>query len=259
MKHLILVVAVGLGTVALAQAPATKPVEDVEAARGHFRKGKTYFDLQRYRDAAREYEAAYEAKNDPALLYNIAQSYRLAGEHSSALGAYKAFLRNMPGAPNRAEVEKRIADLQALVDEERRNREAPPQGLDVKPPTETPATGTTTTTTTPTTTTATTTTTTSAPTTVVATRAESPRRKKYRAIGLGLIGGGAAFVVAGAVLTGLAYDTQSSQSHPSATTTFDPSAPGRMQGEQLGGGIGLGVGLAAAATGVVVYLVGGRR
>ena len=137
MKHLLLVLVVALGTVAQAQAPATKPADDVEAARLHFRKGKTYFDLQRYRDAAHEYEAAYEAKNDPALLYNIAQSYRLAGEHLSALGAYKAFLRNMPGAPNRAEVDRRIADLQALVDEERRNREAPPQGVDLKQSTET--------------------------------------------------------------------------------------------------------------------------
>lgn len=254
MKHLILVVVVGLATVGHAQAPAPKSAEDVEAARGHYRKGKTYFDLQRYKEAAHEYEAAYEAKNDPALLFNIGQSYRLAGEHSSALGAYKAFLRNFPNAPNRVEVEKRISDLQALVDEERRNREAPPQGVEVKASPETAPT------TTPPPPTATTTpTTTSAPTTVVATRAESPARKKYKAIGLGLIGGGAACVVAGAVLTGLAYGIQSSQSHPSANTTFDPSAPGRMQGEQIGGGIGLGVGLAAAATGAVVYFVGGRR
>ena len=93
----------------------------------------------------------------------------------------------------------------------------------------------------------------------MATRTDSPARKKYRALGLGLIGGGAALVVAGAVLTALAYGVQSSQSHPSSTTTFDPSAPGRMQGEQIGGGVGLGIGLAAAAGGAVVYFVGGRR
>jgi hypothetical protein len=43
----------------------------------------------------------------------LGQAYRLTGNASQALLAYKAYLRNVPDAPNRAEVEGRIAELQA--------------------------------------------------------------------------------------------------------------------------------------------------
>lgn len=89
-----------------------QPTGAVNAAREHYRKGTTLFDLSRYAEAAREFELAYEAKPDPALLYNLAQSHRLAGASSAALQAYKAYLRRMPAAPNRAEVESRIAEVQ---------------------------------------------------------------------------------------------------------------------------------------------------
>lgn len=89
-----------------------QPVVAVNAAREHYRKGTTLFDLSRYAEAAREFELAYEAKPDPALLYNLAQSHRLAGASSAALQAYRAYLRRMPAAPNRAEVESRIAEVQ---------------------------------------------------------------------------------------------------------------------------------------------------
>ena len=35
--------------------------------------------FRRYEDAIREFEEAYRLSNRPALLYNIAQAYRLAG------------------------------------------------------------------------------------------------------------------------------------------------------------------------------------
>src|SRR5947199_296584 len=106
--------------------------EDVAAAREHYKRGTVLFNLQRYLEAAKEYEAAYEAKDDPALLFNIAQSYRLGGDAGRALGAYKNYVRNMPRAPNRAEVSQRIEELQKIVDVQQHSREAPPR--DTIPP-----------------------------------------------------------------------------------------------------------------------------
>lgn len=74
--------------------------DDVLAAREHFERGTRLYDLGQYADAAREYEAAYKAKDDPALLFNCGQAYRGAGEPEKAVTFFKSFLRRMPDAPN---------------------------------------------------------------------------------------------------------------------------------------------------------------
>lgn len=102
--------------------------DDVQAAREHFDKGTRLYDLGQYADAAKEYEAAYKAKDDPALLFNCGQAYRGAGEPEKAVGFFKSFLRRMPDAPNRAEVEARILELQRVIDIQRRSNSRPPMG-----------------------------------------------------------------------------------------------------------------------------------
>src|SRR5206468_1367892 len=105
-------------------------------AREHYRRGTNAFNLGHYLDAVKEYEAAYQSKEDPALLFNIAQAYRLAGENDSAVRVYKSFLHQVPDSPQRPEVEKRIAELQTLIEQERKTKSAPPEGtLPPKPAT----------------------------------------------------------------------------------------------------------------------------
>ena len=117
-------------------------VDDVQSAREHYAKGKRLYDLGRFADAAREYEAAYQAKDDPALLFNLGQAHRLAGNYPQALLAYKAYLRNVPNAPNRREVEARINEMQTIVDEQTRTSQKPPQGtMEPKPLDTSPAAG----------------------------------------------------------------------------------------------------------------------
>jgi hypothetical protein len=89
-----------------------------EAARQHYNKAVQLYDLGHFEDAIGEFEKAYEIKQDPALLYNLAQSCRRLGNHKRALDLYKNFLRRMPQTPFRPDVEARIASLQKLVDEE---------------------------------------------------------------------------------------------------------------------------------------------
>src|SRR6266542_6683647 len=73
------VVCILLVGVAGAQPPSADA--NVNAlARRHFREGSKAYSLGDFARAIREYRAAFEAKADPAFLYNIAQSYRLAGD-----------------------------------------------------------------------------------------------------------------------------------------------------------------------------------
>src|SRR5262249_54432332 len=79
--------------------------DQVSEARDHYERGTTLYDLGKYIDAAHEYEAAFNLKSDAALLFNLGQAYRLGGDIASAVRAYRAYLRRLPDAPNRNEVE----------------------------------------------------------------------------------------------------------------------------------------------------------
>jgi tetratricopeptide (TPR) repeat protein len=89
-------------------------------AKKHYEEGTKAFNLGEYPRAIAEFKATYNAKPDPLLLYNIAQSYRLAGDANQALFFYKSFLRNMPAATNRKEVEGRIKGLEKQVAEQKK-------------------------------------------------------------------------------------------------------------------------------------------
>ena len=110
--------------VACVAAPAA--ADDAADARTHFQKGRALYDVGRFDDAAREFEAAYQLKTDPVLLFNLAQAYRFAGKPQPALVAYRSYLRNLPDAPNRAQVEASIAELQRVVDEQQHAQKSPP-------------------------------------------------------------------------------------------------------------------------------------
>src|SRR5713101_4490725 len=76
------------------------------------KQARVAYDLGRYDEAASFYEGAYRLVQDPPLLFNIGQAYRLAGRAEKALAAYKGFLRTAPpDDPNRRVVEARIAEL----------------------------------------------------------------------------------------------------------------------------------------------------
>src|SRR5262249_57068766 len=100
MRRFILAVLVVAALVHPAGA-ADDPEERARAvAREHFAQGTTFFDLGPYDEAIVEYEAAYQAKNDPAFLYNLAQAHRLARPAATALRVYQAYLARWPNAVN---------------------------------------------------------------------------------------------------------------------------------------------------------------
>jgi len=112
MMRLPLAVVLALtGLVAVAQAEPPTP-ESRAIAREHYDKAVSHFNANEYSAAAEEFLAVYKAVPQAALLYNAAQAYRLGGDGAKALDEYRAFLKAQPDAKQKADVEKRIKELE---------------------------------------------------------------------------------------------------------------------------------------------------
>jgi tetratricopeptide (TPR) repeat protein len=105
------------GLVLVGWLGSSRPAQaaDAQASREHFKKGSAAYDLGRFDEAIKEFEAAYQARSDPALLFNIGQAHRLLGHVDAALRSYRAYLRKAPRAPNRGEVQARIKTMEAAA------------------------------------------------------------------------------------------------------------------------------------------------
>jgi tetratricopeptide (TPR) repeat protein len=118
---------------------------DNEEAKAHYKKGLSEYALGHFKEAAAEYEAAFELAPDPALLYNAAQSHRLAGNKERALLLYENYLRLFPNRPNEREVRRHIANLRAAIASDTNATTSPPtdpmavkpKNSEAKPPPET--------------------------------------------------------------------------------------------------------------------------
>jgi tetratricopeptide (TPR) repeat protein len=97
-----------------APSPAIAAENKENESKRWYQEGTKRYNLGDFEEAIDAYKKGYDAKADPVFLFNIAQSYRLWGKPERAIFFYKSFLRNMPDAPNRAEVERRIDEMQAL-------------------------------------------------------------------------------------------------------------------------------------------------
>jgi tetratricopeptide (TPR) repeat protein len=114
------------------------PAEDSPRAeaRRHYESGLAHFNLREYPQAVEDFQAAYRLRPDPVFLYNLGQSYRLANDPDQALYFYRAYLRTSESAPNRREVEDRIAVLEKLMADKQKLATPPDQALspDAKAP-----------------------------------------------------------------------------------------------------------------------------
>ena len=119
-----------LFVLALAARVAAADDAVTKAARQHFERGQKLYALTKFREALDEYQQAFDAKPIPDFLFNIGQCYRNLGEYDSAIFSYKKYLATAPDAPNRAQVEQLIDDLQAKKDQEDTRR----LGLQPQPP-----------------------------------------------------------------------------------------------------------------------------
>ena len=91
-----------LAVTLLALAVSGRPAIAAEpsAARRAYDEATAAFGLGHYQEAAEKYETAFSLRPDPALLYNAAQAYRLAGNRPRALELYRNYLRLYPDRQN---------------------------------------------------------------------------------------------------------------------------------------------------------------
>jgi tetratricopeptide (TPR) repeat protein len=115
--------------------------DDAAEARDHYKKATAHFAVGEFADAANEYESAFKLKQDAALLFNAAQSRRLAGQNEKALVLYKNYLQLYPKAKNVADVKEQITKLQEAITAAESAKTAPPTNTvepsNVPPPAET--------------------------------------------------------------------------------------------------------------------------
>jgi tetratricopeptide (TPR) repeat protein len=114
-KRLVLLCLLALSTplVAHAQDLRTQAKERYQAGEAKFRAGD-------YRGAIDEFRTADRILPSPMNSTNIALSYERLGDKEQAVAAYREYLVRRPDAPNRAEVEAKIAALE---------QQQPPPGM----------------------------------------------------------------------------------------------------------------------------------
>jgi tetratricopeptide (TPR) repeat protein len=117
---------------------------NLEQARAYVNKATAAYALNHYAVAAENFEKAFELKPDPALLYNAAQSYRLAGNKERALELYESYLRVYGGNKKdaRPDVDGHIKQLKEAIERDRAATTSPPMNtLPMGTGTEPPAVG----------------------------------------------------------------------------------------------------------------------
>jgi tetratricopeptide (TPR) repeat protein len=80
-------------------------------AKAHYQKATAHFAVGEYHDAAIEYEEAFKLKQDPAILFNAAQSFRLAGDNQQALLLYNNIIKLYPSTQYARDSKGRIEKL----------------------------------------------------------------------------------------------------------------------------------------------------
>jgi hypothetical protein len=105
---------VGVFLLACLGAGAARAQTAKDQARAQWEQGSVEYTLGHYAEAARRYEQAYRFVQDPALLFNLAQADRMAGQIDQAILAYRSYLRaSPPGAADRELAKKWVAQLEA--------------------------------------------------------------------------------------------------------------------------------------------------
>src|SRR5687768_13713513 len=105
-----------LGLVVCALLGGTARAQDAEArARTAYREGMVLYEKGQYREAIAKLREADDVLRAPALAFNIAQAYRLAGECRLAVVYYRAYLERDPEAKNKKLVDDHIVNMEKCV------------------------------------------------------------------------------------------------------------------------------------------------
>ena len=111
---------------ATATAPAPAPAagaKDSRSLREILDSATRLFTAGSYDQAIGEFQLAYQKRQLPTLLFNIAQAHRKAGHWAEALALYERFLKDDPKSALLPEAEAHAAAMRARLDAERASAE----------------------------------------------------------------------------------------------------------------------------------------
>jgi tetratricopeptide (TPR) repeat protein len=97
-----------------------------QTAESHYDKGMKAYTLGHFPEAIEEFEKAFELRSEPIFLYNIAQSHRQSNSPQRAIFFYRRYLEADPNVKNRAEIEKRIKDMEMQLNAQKEHPGATP-------------------------------------------------------------------------------------------------------------------------------------
>lgn len=95
------------------KTPTLETGYDRAAAKQAYEEALRAFNLGHWQDAVAGFEKSYTLSGDAALLFNVAQAQRQAGNFKEAIIAYKAFLREKPDTSHREMIEVKLKELEA--------------------------------------------------------------------------------------------------------------------------------------------------
>jgi hypothetical protein len=118
---------------------ADDPSDAKQSAKARFTAGQKHYNLNEYPEALREFKEGYRLFSDPVFLFNLGQCERQLGHPDEAIRFYRSYLREQPKAANRAEVQRRIEEMEVLL-KTKQAEAAPPivPAENTAPPTEAP-------------------------------------------------------------------------------------------------------------------------
>ncbi len=105
-------------SVLIALVLLASPADATAQAREHFKAAQLHYALGEFEDAVKEFREAYRLRQEPAILYNIAQSYRQMRQWREAYFNYQQYLNLKKDAPNREEVEQLADQMRKRMDAE---------------------------------------------------------------------------------------------------------------------------------------------
>lgn len=97
----------------MAATPVAGAQTQGDDARRLYQEGTWAFEVRDFQTALARFQQAYVLTRRPELLVNVGASFQQLGRRDDAIATYRQYLAAMPDPPNRAEIEARIAQLQA--------------------------------------------------------------------------------------------------------------------------------------------------
>ena len=92
---------------------STRRAAPTAEGRAHLKRANALAGEGDCQAAIDEYTKAYELLDDPVVLFNRGECFRRIGDAEPPIDDYREFLEKVPNAPNRADIEAKIAALEA--------------------------------------------------------------------------------------------------------------------------------------------------